>query len=222
MYLGRSNKKVTAKRTAVILMPVLRKAPNVGCKLRLTHHIMKKLTATLVILLKLCLAFSQKGSTSFLNSGSKYYDSTDFSKVDALTSWFYVLTDKNMSYEDPVKPIGQLIFQKDQKTRGIPPNFRFQIFNIQDSAYCFKKSQSVRTLSSCHPPDVAGDIIIVKKFIFLNTNICLKCKNYDNGLDNCRPTINRIFSAVDKSKVTTLEDLVKQFPIKGNIMKLPF
>src|SRR6478609_6196004 len=29
LYLGRSNKKVTAKRAAVILMPVLRKAPNV-------------------------------------------------------------------------------------------------------------------------------------------------------------------------------------------------
>jgi hypothetical protein len=31
LYLGRSNKKVTAKQAAVILMPVLRKAPNVGC-----------------------------------------------------------------------------------------------------------------------------------------------------------------------------------------------
>src|SRR6478735_2935855 len=31
LYLGRINKKVTAKRTAVILIPVLRKAPNVGC-----------------------------------------------------------------------------------------------------------------------------------------------------------------------------------------------
>jgi hypothetical protein len=94
---------------------------------------MKKLTATLAILLKLCLAFSQKGSTSFLNSGSKYYDSTDFSKVDALTSWFYVLTDKNMSYEDPVKPIGQLIFQKDQKTRGIPQisDFKYLTFKTR-------------------------------------------------------------------------------------------
>src|SRR6478736_1687125 len=31
LYLGRINEKVTAKQAAVILMPVLRKAPNVAC-----------------------------------------------------------------------------------------------------------------------------------------------------------------------------------------------
>ena len=183
---------------------------------------MKKSIITLIILLKLCTVHSQNGSSLFLNSGARYYDSTNFLKSDTLTSWFYLLLDKNLSYEDSVQPIGQLIFQKNQKTRGVPPNFTFQIFNIQDSSYCFKKSQLVRKLSSCIPPDIAGDIIILNKYIFLNTNICLKCKSYENGLDNCRPTINRIFSAVDKTKVTTLEDLVKQFPIKGQIMKLPF
>jgi hypothetical protein len=34
LYLGRSNKKVTAKQAAVILIPVLRKAPNVGVMLK--------------------------------------------------------------------------------------------------------------------------------------------------------------------------------------------
>ena len=36
LYLGRSKNKVTAKQAAVILLPVLRKAPNVGCHVRRT------------------------------------------------------------------------------------------------------------------------------------------------------------------------------------------
>ncbi len=194
----------------------------VGCKLKSTSFLMKRLIVILVIFLKFSCVFGQSDSSLFLNSDSKYYDSTDFSKVDSLKAWFYVLLDKNLSYKDSIQPIGQLIFQKDKTIKGWTPNFTFQIFNIKDSSYCFKKSELVRTLSSCIPPNVAGDIIIFNQFIFLNTNVCLQCKNFDDGLDYCRPLINKVFSAVDKAKVTTLEELVKQFPIKGQIMKLPF
>jgi len=183
---------------------------------------MKKLTVFFLIFLKLNVVFNQTDTSLFLNSQSSYYDSTDFSKIDSLNAWFYVLLDKNLSYEDSIKLIGQLIFQRKTMIMHWTPNFTFQIFNIKDSSYCFKKSQLVRTLSSCVPPNVAGDIVILNQYILLNTNVCLQCKNFENGLDYCRPVINKILSAFDKTKVTSLEELVIQFPIKGQIMKLPF
>ncbi len=142
--------------------------------------------------------------------------------MDALDNWFYVLLDKNLSYEDSVRPIGQLTIQRNKMIGRRSLNFTFQVFAIKDSSYCFRKSQSVRTLSRCVPPEVAGDIIIYNQFVFLNTNICLQCKNPEDGLDYCRPIINKVFSAVDRTKASTLEEIVKQFPIKGRIMKVPF
>lgn len=183
--------------------------------------IMKRLTAILVVLLILNAACGQAHSSLFLHPESRYYDSTDFSKTDSLDAWFYLLLDKNLSYEGPVQPIGQLIFQRKRRIKGWTPNFTFQIFRISDSSYCFKKSQSVRTSSSCRSPDIAGDIIIFDQYIFLNTNVCLQCKSFENGLDYCRPVIDKIFSAVNKTKVASLEELVKQSPIQGQIMKLP-
>jgi hypothetical protein len=183
---------------------------------------MKRLTIFFLVLLKLNSGCCQGKTSLFLNSNSKYYQSTNFSKSDSLEAWFYVLLDKNLSYEDAIKPIGQLIFQRETMINHWTPNFTFQIFNIKDSSYCFKKSQLVRNLSSCVPPNVAGDIIIFKQYILLNTNVCLQCKNFKDGLDYCRPLINKVFSAVDKTKVTSLEELVRQFPIKGQTMKLPF
>jgi len=140
--------------------------------------------------------------------------------------------DKNPSYEDSVKPIGQLILHRthavDDTVRknlyqsGFLPIFTFQVFDIKDSVYCFNKSDLIRKFSSCVSPDLGGDIIIFGNFIFLNTNICLACRTYDTGIDYCRPMINKLFMSVDRTKIGSLEQIVRQFPIKGQIMKLPF
>jgi hypothetical protein len=55
------NKKVTAKRTAVILMPVLRKAPNVGCNFMVT------LQKTILTLTFLIFIISVKGQVNDQN-----------------------------------------------------------------------------------------------------------------------------------------------------------
>ena len=187
-----------------------------------------------IIIFVSCFSLQLIGQTDnpvFYNSSFSNYSKTDFSKVDSLSCWFYVLTIKNSSHGDSIKSVGELTFQRTHAVKdtisenlyksGFLPNFTFQVYNIKDSEYCLKKSQLIKTVSSCVSPDVGGDIIIFGKFIFLNLNVCLHCKRYDNGADYCRPIINKVFSIVDKSNANTLEQIVKQFVIQGQIMKSP-
>jgi hypothetical protein len=176
-----------------------------------------------IIIFRSLLSFSQTGNPVFLNPGSVYYDSTDFSKGDSLKDWSYVLViNKQLTYEDSVKFIGQLVFFK-AKTIGNPSiNFTFRIFEIQDSSYCFKKSVLTRAKSHCAPPDIGGDIVIIDHYLFLNTSTCLPCKNSESGSDFCRPAINKIFSNVHSVNTNLLESFVKQFPIKGEVMYSAF
>ncbi len=201
--------------------------------MKIPHY---RILAVLILSISFCTLaqrlYSQPGRHAFLNSELGDYSKTDFSKIDSPSCWFYVLMDKNLSYVDSIKPVGQLIFQRTHEIndsisfrlykRGFLPVYTFQIFDIKDSAYCFSKSRLVRTFSSCVSPDVGGDIIILGKFIFLNDNVCVGCKRYVDGLDYCRPLINKLFLGVDKTKANTPEEIVKQFPIKGQVMKLPF
>jgi hypothetical protein len=193
---------------------------------------MKLISLIIVIGCTSLKLFGQTQSSVFHSSGVDNYSKTDFSKSDSLNCWFYVLTDKNPSYNDSVKPVGQLVFQRTHALKdtisenlyknGFLPNFTFQVFDIKDSVYCFKKSQLIKAVSSCTSPDVGGDIIIFGNYIFLNNSVCLHCKRYDNGVDYCRPIINKVFLSVDKRKAASLEQIVKQFPIKGQVIKLPF
>ena len=156
--------------------------------------------------------------------GEKYYSKTDFSKIDSLQYWKYKL---NMKYHgtetDTLKPIGQIIFLRTKTIndgiskklygRDWNPNITFDIFNVADSLNCFKNSTRIRFFSSCVPPQVGGDIIIVGKFLFLNRSVCLSCQRYDSKIDYCRPVLNYIFSNIRKREVETVEELVQQFPI---------
>ena len=193
---------------------------------------MKQLSLIIAIGCASLRLLAQGPDIVFHSSGADNYSKTDFSKIDSLNCWFYVLTDKSPGYEDAVKPVGQLIFQRTHAAKdkireelfngGFVPNVIFQIFDIKDSAYCFKKSRTIRTVSSCNSPDVGGDIVILGKYIFFANSVCLQCKGFDNSLDYCRPVINKIFLSVDRKKAASLEQMVKQFPIKGQVMKLPF
>jgi hypothetical protein len=160
------------------------------------------------------------------------YSKTDFSNVDSLSCWFYVLWMKESSQKDSVKSLGELTFQRDHEVKdsisqslyksGFLPLITFQVYDINDSAYCYKKSLQIKMISSCMAPDAGGDIIIFGKYIFLNLQVCLHCKRFDNGVDYCRPMVNKIFSDVDKSKANSLEEIIGQFPIKGKIIRSPF
>jgi hypothetical protein len=158
-------------------------------------------------------------------STSSYYSKTDFSFTDTLELWNYKLDtaykgDKSSS----IKPIGQLIFWRTKpiddgislKLYNQPwtPRITFEIFEITNLTYCYKESDKTRIISSCVPPEVGGDIIVIGKLVLLNRSVCLGCQRHDTKIDYCRPVVNNIFKQLDRTKVTTLSNLVRQFPIK--------
>ena len=154
-------------------------------------------------------------------NNNKYYSKTDFSIVDTLSLWNYKLdTTFKGSERDSLKPFAQIIFWRtkpvyDKKYKeSWTPYIVFELYNSNDSAFCYDKSNRRRFLSSCVPPNVGGDIIFIDKFIFINSDVCLNCERDDTNVDYCRPIINYVFSKVDKTKITTLESILKQFVIK--------
>lgn len=164
---------------------------------------------------------SVKQSSLYSN---RYYSKTDFNLVDTVALWNYILdTTYHGKKTDSIKAIGRLIFWRTKpfydsiniKLYDQPwtPYITFDIFLNTDSSYCYKISESTHLFSSCVPPDVGGDIIIIGKFLFLNHSVCLSCQRYDTKVDYCRPIVNYVFSKVDRTKITTLQSLIDQFVI---------
>lgn len=150
--------------------------------------------------------------------------------MDNLELWNYKLDTTFKGRErDSLKPFAQLIFWRtkpidDKISKKLykqlwTPYFVFEIYNLADSSFCFDQSNRRRLLSSCVPPDVGGDILIIDKFIFFNSYVCLSCERNDTKIDYCRPIINYVFSQVDPAKVTTLKSLLDQFVIKEGILE---
>ncbi len=153
-----------------------------------------------------------------------YYSKTDFSFIDTLELWNYMLdTNRAESKEDSIKTVGHLNFRRikpvdDSISKLIYgglwiPNITFDIYAIADTNFCYQKSSKTRFFSSCVPPNVGGDIIITDKYVFLSRGVCLNCERYDTKIDYCRPVINYIFSHLDNTKITTIQSLVIQFTI---------
>jgi len=193
-----------------------------------------KISITILFFLFATNSFSQKivfdtaKKQSSLYS-ARYYSKTDLTLMDTLAFWNYVLdTTYHGRKTDSIKPAGQLIFWRTNPIndsisikvygRRWVPYMTFDIFHITDSSYCYEISEETRFYSSCVPPNVGGDIIIVGKFLFLNHSVCLNCQRYDTKVDYCRPVINYVFSKVDKTKITSLQSLIDQFVIaKGKL-----
>jgi hypothetical protein len=177
-------------------------------------------------------SIGQTKQSIFLESAAINYSRTDFTKIDAVDQWFYLLTIMGSSKRKPGDKIAQLIFQRKEPVddtlslqvfnRKWLPNISFEVFGIADSTYCFGISEKIRLISSCVPPDLGGDIILIGNYVLLNRTSCVDCARYDTKQDYCRPVINKLLLDLDKSKIGTLEELVNQFPIKGEILKVPF
>ena len=97
---------------------------------------MKIITIVIVVGCTSLKLFGQTQNPVFHSFGVDNYSKTDFSTSDSLDCWFYVLTDKNPNFEDSVKPVGQLIFQRTHAVKdtisenlyktGFLPNFTFR------------------------------------------------------------------------------------------------
>jgi len=153
-----------------------------------------------------------------------YYSKTDFSIIDTLKLWNYQLdTNTTNIIKDSINPIGQLYFwrtvpiydsiSKIVYNRLWSPHITFDIYAIEQLSYCYQTTSRARFLSSCVPPNVGGDLIIIDKFVFVSRGVCLDCSMLDTKVDYCRPVINYLFSNLDITQITTIQSLVKQFAI---------
>ena len=185
---------------------------------------MKKLIIYILIFFLSSNLFGQKSNFVIYDSISFYYSNSDFSKIDTLSFWNYKLDLYSDSIDnDSINLIGKLSFwrikpiddgiSKNLYGKHWTPFVNFEIYNLSDSIFCNKQSKIVRIISSCLPPNVGGDLIIMGEFIFLNRSVCLQCESYDTKLDYCRPIIKKLFSELDFSKINTIENIVNQFPI---------
>ncbi|HXL55322.1 MAG TPA: hypothetical protein VN958_03630 [Chitinophagaceae bacterium] len=186
---------------------------------------MKQSFFIISFLLTVINLFGQKTSDRLYNSKDLQYSKTDFKVIDTLKYWNYSL---NLSYKgqssDSIKPMGQLIFWRvkslpDKMSREVYnsnwlPFMTFDIYKIRDSTFCKKISRQTIMLSSCVPPSVGGDMLIVGKYILLNKSVCLQCEKYDTNVDYCRPVINFVLNKAASNNALTIEEIVKAFPIK--------
>lgn len=141
--------------------------------------------------------------------------------VNALQQWSYLLLSNNTDYGDTtVHAVAKLVLQHEAPLNTGYYPFSFEVFHIADSNYCFSKLKQLRATATCESPDSATGIIILNKYIFFSEYTCLPCKDKD-GKEYCRAIINQLFAGIDLSKANTPGDIVKQFPIKGQILKLP-
>lgn len=147
-----------------------------------------------------------------------YFSKTDFSKIDSLELWrFSIETKPELNKNDSIIPIGIIGFWRtvaiddsisiEVYKKLWTPKISFYIYNIKDSVYCREKSMRIRIFSSCVPPDLGGDYIILGELILLNTTFCLQCGRYDTGIDYCRPILNYVFKAIDNQKINSISSL---------------
>lgn len=167
----------------------------------------------------------KKSRTLSINdTTSYYYSKTNYDLIDTLDCWNYEL-DKNYKpdIKDSVQPMALLTFFRTKPLydsislriykKPWTPYMSFEVFSLKDSSYCFQESGRIRFLSSCSPPGTGGDIFIIGNFVFLNRDVCLQCVKFDSGTDYCRPLINYLIGKIDKNKVSTIDNIVNQFPI---------
>lgn len=187
---------------------------------------MNKLLFTALILFASLSLCAQQERYTQADTSKRYYSKTDFSNIDTLEFWqFGVDTTPKLRKQDSIHPIGIIQFW-----RSVPindsvrmeiydklwtPSISYKIYNIRDSLYCQKLSRNARYISSCVPPVVGGDLIMLGDLILVNTSVCLNCSHYGSRIDYCRPVLNKVFNSIDDTQINTISSLEAQL---GNVL----
>jgi hypothetical protein len=156
---------------------------------------------------------------------SYYYSKTDFRNIDTLKLWSFAFeVDFEPEEPRPVKTIGRLVFWRtrpiyevdSQSGREVEciPSMSFDVFSISDTDFCYRSAYQARVLSSAVPPVVGGDILVFDKYVFLSIGGYSKVSGSLTHRDYARPVVNYLFSKLDKSRVNSIQDLLKQFGIE--------
>ena len=174
---------------------------------------------------------------------SSRYSKTDFTVIDTLDKWCYKISYESKKEEwERISPLCVVLFQRtsalfdsanyykakeawpDEKDTSYgnfnnyvwyTPKIRFKIYSIRDSTYLNDLSNSYKRSTSCVPPYGGGDIFYSGDFIFLNSDLCVRCTApFVGKIDYCRPVLNSVFSNLKGTKNRTLTDLLALLAIK--------
>jgi len=179
---------------------------------------MKRLIIITIVLFLTANLYAQQTRYTQDDTSKHYYSKTDFTEIDTLEFWkFNIDRSSELTKNDSINPIGTVRFWRtvsidDSISIKVydklwTPNISYSIYNVKDSIYCKKVSERVRFFSSCVPPDVGGDYIVLGEFILLNTSVCLQCGRYYTGLDYCRPILNSIIKQIDIEKIKSIDSI---------------
>jgi len=145
-------------------------------------------------------------------------------QTDDLKYWTYSIDYEFKRPNDSIKPVGQIKFwrtesiddEKSQKVYGRPwtPSIDFDIYNITDLKFCEQAKININRVSSCLPPNIGGDLIIIQNYVLINPSVCVNCIRYDNGVDYCRPTLNKILSELNLLKNSSLSEIDEAIGLK--------
>ena len=155
------------------------------------------------------------------NRNEKPYLKVDFDNIDTLSLWSFKINRKYRIKKNKIQPIGKIEFWRikpleDKQRKEIygkdwTPSFEFEIYKITELEFCKKRSLNTRLISSCY--NFGGDLLIIGNFIFLNNQVCDNCKKWDNGIDYCRPLINKILSRIvidDNNSLKEIENKIRE------------
>lgn len=174
---------------------------------------------TIIILLLSFSIFSNQIEKEF-DYEKKHYSKRNSTQTDSLKFWTYTIDYEFEKSNDSIKlPVGKIKFwrtesihdKKSQEVYGRPwaPSIDFDIYNLKDLKFCERIQIHINKLSSCIQPNVGGDLIIIQNYVLINRWVCVNCGAYENGIDYCRPTLNRILSELNLAENSSLNDIDK-------------
>jgi hypothetical protein len=154
----------------------------------------------------------------------KFYPVKNSIQTDSLKFWTYSIDYEFNRPNDSIKPVGQIKFwrtksiddKKNLEIYGRPwtPSIDFDIYNITDLPFCVQAHININTASSCLSPNVGGDLFIIQNYVLINRWVCVNCIRYDNGIDYCRPTLNKILSELELTENSSLREFDKAIIMK--------
>jgi hypothetical protein len=178
---------------------------------------------TIIIFLSSFSIFCQEIGEQF-DYEKKYYPVKNTVQTDSLKYWTYSIDYEFKRPNDSIKPVGQIKFwrtesiddKKSQEVYGRPwtPSIDFDIYNITDLEFCERIQININRASSCLPPNVGGDLIIIQNYVLINRWVCVNCIRFDNGIDYCRPTLNKVLSELNLTENSSLNGIDKAIGTK--------
>lgn len=173
---------------------------------------MKKKFYIILLLVISSIKVKSQDSIVYLNYEIKEH-------VDSFNLWKYELKKDTNSN----RRIGILSFKRKMKIKtlnkvdSILPEIRFEIYPIMyiDSIQKYESARTA-TLSTCYP--IAGaSIYITQQYVFWSGPFSITASTECGGIDYTRKNAQLIIEQVKKKKFSSIEELIQNLPIKGEI-----